>query len=102
MGRRAVGHVVAHALALGGITLDAIKTLFTVKLYMRLWYPLRYEMPDRLRRGIANHVPDWLVYHATIRAFSAAWAKAGDKHPDDLTFSEVVKPWGNTWERESA
>ena len=81
--------------------MNSIKTFVNIKLYMSVWYPLRYDLPDKFKRSVANHVPDWLVYFVTIRAFSAAWAKAGDKHPDELTFSEVVKPFGNKWERES-
>lgn len=61
--------------------------------WLRFWYPVRYEWPERVQRGIANRAPRWLVYFVTIRACSEAWARAGDKHPDELTFDEIMKPW---------
>lgn len=63
------------------------------RLWLSVWYPIRYEWPERIQRGIANRAPRWLVYFVTIRACSEAWARAGDKHPDELTFEEIMNPW---------
>lgn len=60
------------------------------RLYIRVWYPIRHDWPTTIQRTIADKMPRWLVYFVTIRVFAAA---STDKHPDDLTFSEVIGPW---------
>lgn len=62
------------------------------------WWDLRKCAPTRWResfwRRLANGAPKPLVYFCTIRSYAEAWAEDGKKTPDELTFSEVVKPWG--------
>lgn len=44
---------------------------------------------ERLQRMIAWRVPRWLVRWAVVRTYASAWADAGNKTPDELTYSEV-------------
>lgn len=66
------------------------------KFYVHIWYPIRYGSPPRIQQAIAHKMPRWLVYFVTIRAYSDAWANAGNKTPNELTFDEVIKPWEKT------
>lgn len=60
------------------------------------WY-FRYSFRDRIGerfvRPIANVMPRSLVYWVVMRAYVRATHEHPTKTPDDLTFSEVVKPW---------
>lgn len=60
--------------------------------YHLIWGVARIN--DWAQRWIAWHSPRWLIRWAVIRAYSKAWGDAGNKTPDELTFTEVVNAAG--------
>ena len=58
----------------------------TIKFHT-LWRLSRWN--ERVQTFVAWRLPHWLVRWALVRAYSKAWADAGNKTPDDLTYREV-------------
>lgn len=66
--------------------------IFRARVYLATVYRVRYDWPNAFQEWVPRHLPRWLVYRTTIMAFSRAWQET-NKHPDELTIEDVVKPW---------
>lgn len=57
----------------------------------------RYDVQQFFREGIWRRVawrlPHGLAYWTMIRVFGHAWAEAGNKTPNELTYEDVSKAW---------
>lgn len=70
---------------------------FRERLSIRVYWA-RHDIGKWLRYGVwqslAHKLPRRLAYFAYVRVMAHAWAEAGNKHPDELTYREVCERWG--------
>ena len=72
--------------------------IFIESIKTRLWfirYSVRYEIPEKLAIRAAQSIPRAVRKWVVVLAYSGAWADAGNKHPDELTYADVYKQVGN-------
>jgi hypothetical protein len=56
-------------------------------------YDWRAFWRNGLWQWIAHWLPRRIAYFAMIRVMAHAWAKAGNKTPNELTYEEVCRYW---------
>jgi hypothetical protein len=63
----------------------------------RFWFWRTYQLPrvwrERIPMAVVRLLPRRVMYWALVIGIGKAWVAAGDKHPDELTYQEIVSQY---------